>query len=182
MLNKYYYNEKVRDFIKKELEREESILLQNFLGEDLLKKVVRELNQRKFKRIYKPLSASYEFFEWDKKFPVEGIKEFLESVLKKKYGIRSKTMYCFEHKDYLLLKDEKFEQEGIKVILDLTSDWNKEANGYHAFVENNEEKVRISPLMNSLSIVKTNAKMKSLIKYVNHNAKAKRYFLEVILI
>ena len=51
---------------------------------------------------------------------------------------------------------------------------------YTSFIKDNEEILRFTSLKNSINIIKTDNKMKSFVKYVNHKSHGrKRYFLEL---
>ncbi|HLC58639.1 MAG TPA: hypothetical protein VJI68_02155 [Candidatus Nanoarchaeia archaeon] len=168
MINKIYNNKDTINQIKLVLEKEGNIQLQNFLI-DLPKIKV------KLKEVYIPQLHKYRFnnFKINKE-----IKEFIEKIINKK--LISSKVYEFKHTDYTLINDNIKEKEGYKIILDLTKNWNEEANGYTSFIKNNEEVFRINPAYNSLTIIKTNKNMKSFVKYVNNKAKDnKRFFIEI---
>ncbi len=176
MVNEVYESEEVLGLIKERLGEEGCVQLQDFLQKDTLDKMVLLCKERKVKRVWRPLECLYSFFEW--KDSVKEIQVFLGKVFNK--SLKSVRGYYFEWRDYLLLQDKKGEEEGYVVLLDLTSGWEKEAGGYSSFLEDNVEKARIYPVINSLSIVKTTKKTKCLVKYVNHKAeKRRRLFLEL---
>lgn len=176
MINKVYIKEQTIEKIKKVLKKEGCIQLQNFFREKYYKVLYNK--NIKLKKVYIPNLCSYSFSEFkDKKF-LKQISNFLSNFYRLKLK-GSKILY-FKHEDYTLLNDKTNEEEGITIIIELTNNWNNEYGGYTLFTKNNKEVLRINPIKNSLTIIKTNKEMKSFVKYVNHKAKNnKRIFVEL---
>lgn len=177
MINTAYVNEELIEQIKELLEQEGIVQLNEFLDEKVLNDVKKKREQRKLKRVYNPLSASYSWIDWAEN--VEDITAFIEKIVGR-VKVRSVKLICFKHKDYTLINDKQSEEEGYTIIVELTDGWNKESGGFTSFIKNNEEMQRIYPIPNSLSLIKTNKELKSFVKYINHKAgNEKRIFLEI---
>ena len=174
MINKIYNNNQTVEKIREILDPGKSIQLQNILELESFKKL--KLEKVKLKKEYKPELHSY----CSKEYSNKELNEFLIKLLNK--DIKSSELFIFRHRDYTLLNDNLNEKEGFKAILELTENWNNEANGYTSFIKDNKEIFRIIPITNSLTIIKTDKQMKSFIKYINNKAKNNnRHFLEVVL-
>ena len=166
MINKTYKNKQVQEKIIEIIIKEGSIQLQDFL--------TKKLKIPKLKKEYIPQLYSYKTNKY--KLSKE-IKGFLETITNKK--VKSTKIFQFKHKDYTIINDKLKEKEGYKIILELTEKWNQESGGYTSIIENNKETLRINPIYNSLTIIKTNEKTKSFIKYINNKANNKRKFIEI---
>ncbi len=100
-------------------------------------------------------------------------------LLSKKLKLVSSKAFCFKHGDYTLLSDKSKSDKGLIVVYELTEFWDDIAGGFHSFISDKEELLRLSPVFNSLTIILNNKSMKSFIKYVNHYSKNnKRIFIE----
>ena len=180
MINKIYYNQEITSQIRNVLEKEGAVQLNEFLTEEGINFFLKKREQRKLKRYYIPLLASYEYANFSESNLGEEIKEVIEKILGREIKIKSLRFLVFYHKDYTLISDTKNEEEGYTLLLELTEYWKREFGGYTSFVKNNEELQRIYPIPNSLSLIKTDKSMKSFTKYVNHEAKdEKRTVLEI---
>ena len=173
MINKEYTKKTVIAKIKKEFDKEGSIQLQDFMKIDI--------SGIKFVRSYGPSLHSYSFSEFNDKEVIEAISNFLVGIINEKISFRSAKIFIFKRGDYTLMNDNMNESNGIKVIFELTHKWNNEANGYTSFIKDNSEILRILPMKESLTIIKTDNKMKSFVKYVNYKAGInRRCFIEFI--
>lgn len=174
MINKVYFNKDSLNKIKQIINSEGSIQLYDFLEENAFNKLFSDLKKTKFKKYFIPKLGSYSYSNFNSKI----FSEFLTNLLRVK--IKNCIIYSFKHRDYTLMSDSKFENNGFKVVFEITDNWNQEAGGYHSFIKNSEEVFRLNFIRNSLTIIKTDNKMKSFVKYVNNKAgKNKRYFVEL---
>ena len=108
------------------------------------------------------------------------LNRYLNNLTGKKFKFKSGKIFLLKHEDYSLLTDRQNEINGFKLILNLRK-WNNAYGGYNCIIENDKEFFRTQGLPNCLSIIKTNSRMKSFVKYVNNlSGKNKRYFIELI--
>lgn len=181
MINPVYFEEDSINKIKEIFDRDGSIQLQNFFDREYLNKLINKIKNVKLKIEYDPMLHSYNYSEFEDKELINELNKILSKInIKLSLSLSSSRLFCFGHRDYSLLSDKINEEEGIKIIIELTKDWNHEANGYTSFVMDNKELVRINSIGNSVSIIKTDNNIKSFVKYINHYAlNKKRYFIEL---
>ncbi len=176
MINKMYNESSVREDIKLTLKQQGAITLIDFLDEETIK----ELREKVFpwKKQYNPLRYSFKEGDFKVSEITEEVIEFIEELIKKKVKVGSVKVCLFENKDYTLLTDNSFEEEGFTLILELNEYWRKDWGGFTSFIKENEEIQRMYPIPNSLSVIQTSKAMKSFVKYINHHATSKRIFIE----
>ena len=168
-----YNDPELIDSIKEIFDREGIVQLNEFVEDrEKLVKIARRL-----KKEYNPLRYSFESAE----IKESEVREILEFVNKIKEGkITSMKCYQFCHKDYTLMNDNQYEEEGMTVIIELTPSWKKESGGFSSWIKDNEEAYRLYPIPDSLTLVKTTRAMKSFVKYVNKRAgELQRIYLKV---
>ncbi len=176
MINETYKDKEILKPIKEILGEQGSIQLQEFLTIEGCE----SLKNKEFKRKYKPEEYSFKSISLKNKKLKEEIKRLLKDLELKELKLISSNFFQFGHKDYTLLNDKKNEKEGITLFIELTKNWKEESRGYTSFIENNTEVLRIIPKENSVTIIKTNEKMKSFIKYINNQTEEnKREFIEL---
>lgn len=182
MINNTYLNDEALEQIKTVLNKEGVITLYGFLANDYYSKLLTKLKQFKFQNNYDPPRFSYKSFKLEDNKLKPSLSLFIAKILNLNLQIDSDIIFCFEHRDYTLMNDSSSEIDGIKIILELTPNWDESSGGYTSFIKNKEEVFRLYPIKNSLTIIKTKNEFKSFVKYVNHfSGKNKRYFLEFII-
>ena len=165
MINGFYLKKEVQASVLDVLEKEGSVQLFNFLdGLEVSSNLKKE---------YDPLSHKYSVVDFSEK----AFLDFFSSLFGEGFSLVSSKVFSFSHGDYSLLEDDVFEEEGYCLIFDFC-DFDELFGGYHSFVKDSEEVVRLLPKKYCLSIVKTSKDMQSFVKYVNHFAgEKKRMFL-----
>ena len=183
MINKDYLKYDALGSITDVLNKIGSVQLRSFMDEKSFKKIVKEASKIRMKRLYFPLKESYLFAKFNNGGLLKELEAFFSLLVGKRLKVKSSYLISFKHKDYFLLNDIKKESNGFKAIFELTERWDDKSGGYACFLKNGKEFVRIFPIKNSLTIVKTSKDMQSFVKYVNHNAgKRKRIFVEMTLV
>lgn len=173
MINKEYTKKTVIEKIKKTFDKEGSVQLQNFIE--------LEIPAVNFVKSYIPYKYCFRSAEFSDKNVIDAIKEFLEKLVGKELTLQSSTIFNFKIKDYTLMRDDVTEDKGIKAIFEFTNNWKEEFGGYTSFVKNNKEVFRVNPVNNSLTIIKTDKKTRSFVKYMNHKAENnRRVFVEIV--
>ena len=180
MINNYYSNKEVINEISKVILKEGKVELQKLLEEWYYKQLLEDIKILKLKKKYIPQFYRYEYSTFKDKKLILLMEYFLFKIFKKDIKFYEARLLLFKHKDYVLLNDQINERNGIKLILDLTKGWNEESGGYTLFVKDNKEMLKIKPNNNTLTIIITDNKMKSFVKYINHKAQdKKRIFIEL---
>ena len=179
MLNKHYLHQDVLPDLQTVFQREGSIQLQHFLEDEWYLKLLDRVKRLHYKQEYYPQYSSFSLAPFSEKRFLEPIHEFACKLLGASFQLRTAQAHCFQHRDYTLLHDELQEEEGISVFVELTPRWSVGYGGFTSFIHDNQEMLRILPLGNTLTMVRTYPDMKRFVKYVNHRAeRQKRYFLE----
>ena len=101
------------------------------------------------------------------------IQKLLSVLVASKIKMIDAELCSFGHADYTVMQDEIPVKKGITFELDFTTDWKEEWGGYTRYVDN-EEKLRVLPQMNTLTLVKEEQYMQHFVKYVYHQEKEKR--------
>ncbi|QQG38961.1 MAG: hypothetical protein HYS32_00660 [Candidatus Woesearchaeota archaeon] len=181
MINKVY--SKNLNKVKQHFEKEGSVQLQNFFDDNYFNELIDKIKKVELNKIFDSLNYSYSSAGFNDKELINGISGFLSKLLGKKVNFNFSKIFCFKHKDYTLLNDEISEEKGFKVILELTENWSDEFGGYISFVKDEEEVFRVDTIDNSFTLIKTNDKMKSFVKYINNKAGNNlRLFLELFFV
>lgn len=180
MLNQQYKDKEVLIPIQEVLNETGSIQLQGILDSKPYLELLNKMSKFNLKKEYSPESHSYHSSKFTDKDVINLISKFISELFTRKPELKSATLYKFKHRDYTLLQDDISEKKGVTVILELTKEWDLQADGYTTFFEDNAEISRINPIPNSLAIILTNKNMKSFIKYINHYSKTnERIFIEL---
>ncbi len=107
------------------------------------------------------------------------IRSIVSTIVQKPVRFRDACVCVYAHGDYTLLHDKNREPPGYDIILDLTPRWDPRSCGYHSYVKDGDELVRVEPSFNTLTIVRRPASVRRFVKYVNHHAgKDKRIVIE----
>lgn len=157
-----------------------NIQLQSFLNENVLKSLQKEMKLLSYSHYYKPDQHSYFAAETPESFisllESKDFKELITQIT----GIKVKDLFCeasyFRHKNYTLLSDKQIIKESLAFFFDL-NDWDIKTGGYNWLLNNKEENIIYQPKANSLLLVKQSNKLRSTIKYVNHQAKDNKRLL-----
>ena len=157
-----------------------NIQLQSFLKENTLKSLQKEMKLLSYSHSYKPDQHSYFTASTPESFisllESKDFKELISGIT----GIKIKDFFCealyFGHKNYTLLSDKDKIKESTAFFFDL-NDWNIKFGGYNWLLNNQNENIIYHPKANSLLIVKQSNKLRSTIKYINHQAKDDKRFI-----
>jgi len=180
MINKVYAQKISLEQIKKVLDNKNSIQLQCFFEEEYFNKLKDRINKIILKKEFIPQLYSYSSADFKDKDIISTINNLISYLFNKSSKLSSSRIFSFQHRDYTLLSDSIRQDDGVKVIIELTDNWNDEANGYTSFVKDKKEVARINVINNSVSIIRTNNDMRSFVKYVNYKSKdKKRIFIEL---
>src|SRR3989344_453294 len=168
MFNQQYKDKEVLIQIQEVLNETGSIQLQDILDSKFYLELLSKISKLNLKKEYTPESHSYYSTKFTDKYVINTINQFISELFTRKPELKSATFYKFKHQDYTLLQDDISEKKGVTAILELTKEWNLQADGYTTFFGDNAEISRISPIPNSLAIILTNKNMKSFVKFINH--------------
>ena len=181
-----YFMDRVLDKASAQFRKEWSIQLHRFLQPEIYKKAI-ALARAPLKSQYVPDQYCYHTF---KSTPViaKQLMRMVQSadfaaiisiIVGKKIRLRHAAWRVYQHGDYTVRHDKLKEPPGYDVLLDITQHWDERACGHHSFVQGGKEIVRISPMPNSLAIIKRPSHLQKFVKYANHHAgKDKRVVLE----
>ena len=173
MINKKYIEKNVLKAAALHFAQHQQIQLLDFLTEETLKKI----KAHNPKKILAPDKFSFSSCALPALNFSEELRILISFITKQQLKITEMSFKAFEHGDYTLLYDD-LNQSGILALLDVSS-WKEEWGGYTSFVADNEV-FRLVPQKNSLFIVNHDG-LKHFVKYVNHHAKGKRFFVEMWL-
>lgn len=177
-LNKTYLEKKAQENIRKLFNQEGSIQLRAFFGHQSYLRLLDTIKRKKFKRFYKSNLYAYHAVSIHEKESADLLAYFFYSLFKKKPTLVSARAYSFQHGDYTLLHDATAETPGILFLIELTPHWESTYGGYHSFIQKNKELLRIYPVGNTLTLIRTQKDTRSFIKYINHTARPhKRSFI-----
>lgn len=178
MINNFY--NKHIDEVRKVFDKKTFVQFHGFLDNKDYNKIFSDINKVKSIKKYDPMLFSYNLIIYNNKDLVKEVNNFVYNLLRKNLKLISFKTFCLERGDYVILNDKINEKKGIKLIIELTKNWNEQNCGYISFVKNNSELVKIKTLGNCATIIKTDENMRSFIKYINHNVKNKKIFMEFI--
>jgi hypothetical protein len=160
--------------------KERSIQLQQFLIPDVAKKLTAQLASAPLKEHYVPDQCRC---HEPKKIPAlakqlwrvlettHEMRKIISTIVQEKVRFRDACLCVYEHGDYTVRHDKNREPPGYDVIIDLTPRWDSRACGHHSYVDSGgNERVKVPPMFNALSIVHRPAKLQKFVKYVNHCA------------
>lgn len=157
-----------------------NIQLQDFLKENVLKALQKEMKSLSYSHSYKPDQHSYFTADAPESFisllESKDFKELIEQIT----GKEVKDIFCeasyFGQKNYILLSDKEIIKEGIAFFFDL-QDWDIKNGGSNWLLNNKEENIIYNPKANSLLLVKQSKHLRSTIRYINHHAKDNKRFI-----
>ncbi len=154
-----------------------SIQLQSFLEEKHYHSVLQQLLSLQYTEEYEPLSHRFAVFRDMKQLSAftsfihsQAFTDFLFMITGEKVEKHKGCVYLFGHGDYILHRPA---EKVLYVIFDFTEEWEMELGGYSIFGKQEKEPVVITPLRNSLSLVKGND-CEMYLKYINHHAKQRK--------
>ena len=173
MINKKYIEKNVLKAAALHFAQHRQIQLLDFLTEETLIKI----KAHNPKKIIAPDKFSFSSCTLPTLIFSEELRLLISVITQQQLNIKEFSFKMFEHGDYTLLYDD-LKQKGILALLDVSS-WKEEWGGYTSFVADNEV-FRLVPQKNSLFIVNHDG-LKHFVKYVNHHAKGKRFFVEMWL-
>ncbi len=180
MITKEYLHSDVVADLQQVFRREGSLQLHHFLQKEWYVKLLGRVKRLRYEHVYDPLYHSYYTTLFSDKRFLTPLHNFVCNLLGSSFQLREAYAFSFHHKDYTLLHDELQGEDGILVMLDLTSWWNQEAGGFTSFIQQNQELLRVLPAQNTFTMIRTSPEMKRFVKYVNVMAdKQRRYFLEL---
>ncbi|MDO8556444.1 MAG: 2OG-Fe(II) oxygenase family protein [Nanoarchaeota archaeon] len=163
----------------------QSIQLQNMLHPARIVEIRKELEKVKWRE-----NVKYDQYQYKVAVMPLTLKRFFASPAVKKMlsvitGLQIKKIkgeWCvFGPGDYTVMQDKIVAQKGVFFELDFTDFWQQAWGGYTSFVDK-EEKLRVLPGWNQLTLVKEAKNMQHFVKYVNHRAKNKRMMVRGIVL
>jgi hypothetical protein len=99
------------------------------------------------------------------------MRNIISTIVQENVRFKDARLCVYKHGDYTVRHDKNREPPGYDVLIDLTPRWDARACGHHSYVDSmGNERVKVSPAFNTLSIVHRLAKLQKFVKYVNHNA------------
>ncbi len=179
MLNPAYTVSQTLILLRKKLVQKKAVQLHLFFDSSSFMKLSRAVDSVPLERSFDPLTHSYLVGEFSSLF-VQEIRAFVSTLLEKNVVLVSSRVFSFGSGDYTVLQDKIPLSQGVLVLVELPSDWDKQFGGYTVFLKDQEEVFRVRPIYNSVSVILTDASMQSFVHYVRHSAgKKKRIFLEL---
>lgn len=179
-VNDYYFDETVLKEARSVFlnNKPKSIQLRKFLKPEFYRKIKRSLGRIGWKENvlfdlynYRTAKAPKELAAFLKS---SDFLKFVSIVANKSVKKIRFEVAAFGKADYTLANHALFGKKGAAFLLDFTENWNPNADGYVAFVKNNNELLRIGPFENTLSLVSLEKNTDAFVKYINHLAGNKK--------
>ena len=177
-INPYYLNKETLHAVKKRLNKEGIVLLENFLREESF---VRLKNpEGRFNRVYRPLYHKISVAVYCNpvmQLAINIITQFVKQITGEEYHQGSVKLFQARVGDYTLLNDHQKSRQGFSLIFDMTSFWNPKWGGQMVVqIKKSGETIILRPQENALLLLKTK-KVRIFLKRINHRAKGRRLFL-----
>lgn len=179
MISALYLNKNILEKIKAEFEKSNILKLEAFFNQSFYEDLKAEIENLKFR--HKKAADKYSFSESTE---IEKIKPFLENpemsfflknlTSKKISDIKVKK---FSHKDYTLLHDSEISAEQTKALIFICEKWPPDLGGNFVFTKSDGKTFYITPMENTLSLVKKKKDWKEFVQYINHQSSQRQIFV-----
>ncbi len=170
MVNEHFNTPQVLEQIKRTLENEGTVQLQDFLAPDLYNQLIQTIKETALAEEQQLLTHTY------KKGPVPympEVEQFLQFIDLKQ---ESASLKVFTWKDYMLLHDNNQTLPEYEIILDCTDAWDENAGGEITYTDGEGNSGTLPAKANTLTITKTQG-LQRFVHYCNHYAKDKQRVL-----
>ena len=186
-VNSVYFSDSGLCAVHKTFQKHGYVQLQKFFTPKVFVKLQNLICKSSWKQQYLPDVVKCSFAQcpkevWKLFFSPE-FKVFVEVITGFKSKKPSLSLCRFSHADYSLLNDKVASKKGILFEVEFSDSWNESYGGFTSVFRKSAEIVRICPPQNTLTIIRSDKKMQSFVKYVNHRAGTKkRVFIRGMLV
>src|SRR3989344_902090 len=149
-----------------------SLQLTNVLVQPFLRVVLQDLSKIRWqpvhvfdRHVFGKAALPPVLKEW---FAAAATKKFFSEIMGRQIKRIDAEVYCFHPGAYTLMQDEVPIKKGVTFELDFTPGWDVAAGGFTSFVDG-EEKLRVLPGMNQLTLVQEEGFMQHFVKYVKQS-------------
>ena len=175
MINKTYLDSNVIDQMKTSLAKNGFLRLDNFLDDKEYTSLLKELEKGKGKKLKVPDLYSYEKLDKLNGFSFKEFFDFINEFYRlKKRKINIKK---FKWRDYTLFNDLDFGKKEYKSFYFVCKTWKSDFGGSLIYTDKKNKTLIFPVIGNSFFIVKTNEGKGKFVKYINHLAKKRSFFL-----
>ncbi len=177
-VNSVYLSEAGLDAVHNAFQKHGYVQLQKFFTPEVFAKLQSFIRKSSWKQYCLPDVVKCSFAQCPKKvwkllFSSE-FRVFIEIITGFKSKKPSISLCRFSHGDYSLLNDKVASKKGILFEIEFSESWNESYGGFTSVLSKGAEIVRICPPQNTLTIIQSDKKMQSFVKYVNHKAGTKK--------
>ncbi|RHZ84439.1 hypothetical protein Glove_81g41 [Diversispora epigaea] len=197
LVNPSYLSKQGKKEILKVLRREASIELQQFLKEEVYRKLMDSLNNAKWEEnpVGPPFIRRYHLINNEKPsqpfhqliynfFTSTVFTTYLSEITRYEISSLSSEIRQFLPGDYTMIHDQALDHEGLDIVLHCIEDenWNPKWQGGTHYVANELELLTLWPKKNTLSIVVRDEGTARFVKYINREVKYPRREMSFIYI
>ncbi len=179
MITALYQNKSILKKVKQEFEKSNIIKLESFFTPTFYEELKAEVEVLKFK--HKKVADKYSFSESPDSGKIASFlqdkeMEFFFDILtgKKISEIKVKK---FSHKDYTLLHDSAISSEQTKALIFVCEKWPPDLGGNFVFTKSDGKTFYITPMENTISLVKKKKDWKEFVQYINHQSAQRKIFV-----
>lgn len=185
-INNMYIGNKISEEMQEFFQNEGFLQLTSFLEKKQIMVIEKILKKKKFELKCNPMQEKkselnlkglydFEIISFIEFFKSKYFLNFIEKLTGFELIMTDIKVSKYKQSDFTILHDKlKKKDDQIKVIFDLSDDWDEKNGGILTFTTKREEIFYLEPSFNSLNIIYNSGEIISYLKYINNLAKDKK--------